>query len=103
MQSVSAKEFVMFRKTTVVLAIALVLGGSALSSNAFARGGGDDGYNGIGEGGFRRNHFPGARRDDSYRGYDGRVSGLRGGFPGDQRGDMWHHWGAYYGPMISIP
>jgi hypothetical protein len=25
---------------------------------------------------------------------------LRGGF---HARDMWGHWGAYYGPMISIP
>jgi hypothetical protein len=31
---------------------------------------------------------------------------LRGGFHeyhGYRRGDVWGHWGAYYGPMISVP
>jgi hypothetical protein len=108
MQGASSKELVMFRKTIVVLAITLALGGSALSSNAFARGGGYGGRSGLGEGDFRGNHFAGASRGgrtagDGYGGYGGRVSGLRGGFHEDRRGDVWHHWGAYYGPMIGIP
>ena len=31
------------------------------------------------------------------------VSGLRGGFHGDRRGDVWGHWGNYYGPMVAHP
>ncbi len=31
------------------------------------------------------------------------VSSLRGRAYGNQRGDVWGHWGAYYGPMISVP
>jgi hypothetical protein len=102
----------MLRKTIGVLAITLVLGGSALSSSAFARGGGYGGGGGPGEGGFRGNHFAGAfggrTVGNGYGGYGGRVSGLRdglhrGGFHGYRRGDVWGHWGAYYGPMISVP
>jgi hypothetical protein len=107
MQGASSKEIVMLRKTMVVLATTLVLGGSALSSSAFARGV-DYGGGGPGGGGFRGNHFAGAFRGDrtigdGYSGYRGRVSDLRGGFNGDRRGDVWGHWGTYYGPMISVP
>ena len=85
----------MFRNTIVVLAAAFALGGSAISSDAFAHGSGYGGRNG--------NHVAGDFRagrtavDGCYGGHDGRV------VPGDQRGDVWHHWGAYYGPMIGIP
>jgi hypothetical protein len=108
MQGVFSKEIVMLRKTTVFLAITLVLGSSALSSSAFARRGGYSRGSELGGGGFRGNHFAGAFGDGrtvggGYGGYGGRVSGLRGGFHGYRRGDPWGHWGAYYGPMISIP
>src|SRR5258705_11242898 len=98
----------MLRKTMVVLAVAVVLGGSALSSSAFARGGGYGGGSNLGGRGFRGDHFAGAFGDgrtvgNGYGGYSGRVSGLRGGFHGYRRGDVWGHWGAYYGPMISVP
>jgi hypothetical protein len=26
-----------------------------------------------------------------------------GGLHGDADGDVWGHWGAYYGPMIHVP
>jgi hypothetical protein len=40
---------------------------------------------------------------DGYGGYDdrARAHGLRGRFHGDRHGDVWGHWGAYYGPMIA--
>jgi hypothetical protein len=84
----------MLRKTVVVLAIALVLGSSALSTSAFARGGG-----------FGSNHFGGGfgggRMAGAYGGYGDRLSGLHGGFHhGYERRDLWGHWGGYYGPMI---
>jgi len=94
----------MLRATMVVLVTALVFGGSALSSrSAFARGRGDGGS--AAGGGLRGGHsagaFGGGRTiGESYRGYGGRVSGLRGGL---HARDMWGHWGPYYGPMISIP
>jgi hypothetical protein len=93
----------MLRATIVVLATTLVFGGSALSSSAFARGRGDG--DSVAGGGFRGGHsagvFGGGRTiGESYRGYGGRVSGLRGGSPAR---DMWGHWRAYYGPMISNP
>ena len=96
----------MLNKTMVVLAITLVLGGSALSSSAFA---GDDGYGAsLGRGGFRGNHFAGAfKRDrtigDGRGSYGDRVRGLHGGLHRDRRGDVWGHWGEYYGPMVSVP
>jgi uncharacterized membrane protein len=80
----------LLRKTMVVLAIALALGSSALSTTALARGRGG----GFGGGGFGGGHF------SNY----GRVSGLRGGFHDENgRRDVWSHWGAYYGPMIGDP
>jgi hypothetical protein len=98
----------MLRKIMVVLAMTLALGGSALSSSAFARGGDYGGGRGLGGGGFRGDHFAGASGGghtvgDGYGSYGGRVSGLRGGFHGYRRGDVWGHWGAYYAPMISLP
>ena len=69
----------MLRKTVVVLAIAVALVGSALSTSAFARGG----QGRIAGGG-----------DGDYR---GRASALRGGF----HHDVWGHWGAYYGPTVD--
>jgi hypothetical protein len=78
----------MLRKPVVVLAVALVLGTSGLSTSAFARGG-----NHVGEGfGDTHRHRHGA--------YDNRASSLRGGFSGYEDRDIWGHWGAYYGPMI---
>ena len=107
MLGASSKEVVMLRKAMVVLAVTLVLGGSALSSSAFARSGG---YGGGGLGGrsFRSDHFAGAFGDgrtvgEGYGGFSGRVSRLRGSFHRYRRDDVWGHWGAYYGPMISIP
>ena len=98
----------MLPKTMVVLAITLVLAGSALSSSAFARASGRDGGGGLARGGSRDHHFAGASASrraagGGHGGYGGRVSGMRGQFRGDRRGDVWHHWGDYYGPMISIP
>jgi hypothetical protein len=81
------KEVVMLHKPIVVLAVALVLGTSGLSTSAFARG------NHVGEGfGDTDGHRHGA--------YDNRTSSLRGGFRGYENRDAWGHWGAYYGPMI---
>jgi hypothetical protein len=74
----------MLRKTVVVLAIALALGSSGLSANAFARGRGG-----------------GRIAGDGYSAYGGHVSALRGGFHRDRPRDVWGHWGAYYGPMIQ--
>ena len=96
----------MLHKTMVVLATTLVLGGSALSTSAFAR---DGGYGaGLGPDGFRGNHFAGAFKrgrtvGDGRGSHAGRVRGLRGGLHGDRRGDVWGHWGEYYGPMVSVP
>jgi hypothetical protein len=56
--------------------------------------------------GFRSNHFVGTfgngrTAGDGCGGYSSRVCGLRGRF--HECGRVWCHWGAYYGPMISIP
>jgi hypothetical protein len=84
----------MLRNAMVVLAIVLFLGSSGLSTSAFARGGGGDG--------FRGNHFSGGAPGDGYGGYGNRAGGLRGGFSGYGGRDVWGHWGAYYGPMIPM-
>jgi hypothetical protein len=81
------KEVVMLRKPLVVLAVALVLGTSGLSTSAFARG------NHAGEG-FGDTH------SHRHAAYDNRTSSLRDGFRGYEDRDMWGHWGAYYGPML---
>jgi hypothetical protein len=85
----------MLRNTMAALAIALLLGSSAHPTSAFARNGGDNHL----AGGFRGARVPG----DGYGGYDdrARAHGLRGRFHGDRHGDVWGHWGAYYGPMIA--
>ena len=98
----------MLRKPMVVLAVALVLGGSVLSSSAFARSGSYGGGGGLGRRSFRGDQFAHAFGDgrtvgEGYGGFSGRVSRLRGSFQRYRRDDVWGHWGAYYGPMISIP
>ena len=87
----------MLRNAMVVLATVLFLGSSGLSTSAFARGGGGDG--------FRGNHFSGGfggAPGDGYGGYGNRAGGLRGRFGGYGGRDVWGHWGAYYGPMIPM-
>jgi hypothetical protein len=79
----------MLRNAIAVLAIVLVLGGSGLSTSAFAR-----------SGGYGRGGGFGVTASDGYGGYGNRASGLRGGFRGYAGRDVWGHWGAYYGPMI---
>ena len=98
----------MLHKTMVVLAIAVVLGGSALSSSAFARDGGYAGGSSLGRGDFRGNQAAGTVRDgrttgDGRSSHGGRVRGLRDRWRGDRGGDVWGHWGEYYGPMVSVP
>jgi hypothetical protein len=42
-----------------------------------------------------------AYRSYAYRGYGYGVDDLHGGFDhGYGRGDVWGHWGGYYGPMV---
>jgi hypothetical protein len=87
----------MLRNASVVLAIVLVLGGSGLSTRAFARGGGYGG--GVDD--FRATHFGGGFADTPGDGYgEYGTRGLRGGFRRYGSRDVWGHWGAYYGPMV---
>jgi hypothetical protein len=80
----------MLRKTMVASAIALALGSSALSTSAFARGGFGGGHTTI-------------RRDADHNGYFSRLP-HRGLLQCYGCGyDPWGHWGAYYGPMITVP
>jgi hypothetical protein len=80
------------RKIMVVLAIALALGGSAPSTAAFAMGSAFGG---------------GHRASGRYAYHSDRVSNLHHGLLHSHgRGyewDPWGHWGAYYGPMITVP
>jgi hypothetical protein len=84
MQPESAKEVVMLRKamTMIVLATAVALGGTALSTVALARGGG----------------FGGGDLGGSYGG--GHMSGRFGGFHGGhEHGEFRHGFGGYgYSP-----
>jgi hypothetical protein len=77
------------RKTMVVVAVAFALGGSALSTNAFALA---SAYGG--------GHLPngGAASNSNHVGRS--YGGL---FHRRGRGYGWGHWGAYYGPMITVP
>ena len=90
----------MLRATIVALTTTLVCGGSALSSNAFAR---DLGHGGDVAGSDFRFDLSaaafgrGRTISKGYRGHGAHVSGLRGGF---NVRDVWGHWGAYYGPMV---
>jgi hypothetical protein len=91
----------MLRKAMVVLAIVLVLGSYGFSTNALARGGGHSG-GGTGDS-FRGNHFRGAIGGISGGGfgdYGSRTGGLHSGLRDHESGDVWGHWGSYYGPMI---
>lgn len=89
----------MLRKTTVALAIVVVLGNFGLSTGALAR---DGRHGGSGRGdSFRGNHFPGdfgSISGESFGGYGNCTGGLHSGLRGCR--DLWGHWGAYYGPMI---
>ena len=88
-------------KTMVVVAIALAIGGSALSTSAFARGGGGHGVGGgFGGSRFGESFVVGRMAGGGYDLYGNRVSDFHGGF---DRGDVWGHWGRYYGPMIPVP
>jgi hypothetical protein len=96
-----AREVAMFCKPIVVLAIALALGSSALSTSAFAR----DGRGAFGGRAFGGNHFggcfDGGRMAGGCGDYGERVDGLHGGSDqGYGRSDVWGHWGGYYGPMV---
>ena len=75
----------MLRKITVVFVVALGLGSFGLSTGALARGGGSG------------DHVAGGVET---RRAGGSVGGLHR-FHGYGRPDVWGHWGAYYGPMIS--
>jgi hypothetical protein len=73
---------------TTIVAFALALGGTALCTNAFARGHRDHG--------FHRDYLAGGVPDsrvtrDGHGGYDRDLGGR----------DVWGHWGAYYGPMVG--
>jgi hypothetical protein len=86
---ISAKEVVMLRKamTIIVLATAVALGGTALSTAALARGGG-----------FSGGHFGGGHVGRSYGG--GHMFGRFGGFHGGhEHGELRHGFGGYgYSP-----
>jgi hypothetical protein len=78
------------RKITLVVAIALALGGSALPVSAFARSsafGGD-------------RVLAGANVDRSDRVLHSRERGRHAWVQRGNERDLWGHWGAYYGPMI---
>ena len=77
------------RKAMVVAAVAFALGGSALSTNAYALasayGGGHSASGG----------------DASHVGNSHRR--LRNSHRRGYERDPWGYWGAYYGPMITVP
>jgi uncharacterized membrane protein len=74
-------------RKTIVLAIAFVLCGSAVSANAFAVGASK-------ARGTNVHHADGIfQRADSGYGWH------RWDRPSSER-DLWGHWGSYYGPMI---
>jgi hypothetical protein len=81
----------MLRKITVVVAIAVALGGSALPTSAFARSAfaADRVATAPKVGGSNR-VLHGGERDYGWQ------EPVRRGY----ERDPWGHWGAYYGPMI---
>jgi hypothetical protein len=86
------------RKTMVVLAIAFALGGSALSTSAFARSGFGNGHP-AGNYAYDSDRVGNSHRgllQKNGRGYERDPWGQRG----YSQGDPWGHWGAYYGPMF---
>jgi hypothetical protein len=89
-------EVIMFRKTMAmfVLATAVALGGTALSTAALARGGGGGGHGG----GFGGGHFGGG-----FGG--GHMAGHFGGFHGGhERGEFRHGFGGYgYSTYCNYP
>lgn len=111
----------MMHKTTIALAIALVLGSAAFSAGAFARA---TGSGGGGLEGFRNDQFVDGLGDrTAYQGHgtSSRRLVLRGKVHANKSshdkaprigqsyvangpgGNVWAHWGNYYGPMIHAP
>jgi hypothetical protein len=92
----------MLRKPMVVLAIALALGSSAVPASAFARErGGAPGGSAFGSSDFGGCFGGGRTTRAGCVNYGDRVNGLHGGSDhGYQSGDVWGHWGGYYGPMV---
>jgi hypothetical protein len=95
-QRASAMEVIMLRKTMAmfVLATAVALGGTALSTAALARGGGGGGHGG----GFGGGHFGGG-----FGG--GHMAGHFGGFHGGhEHGEFHHGFGGFgYSPYCNYP
>jgi hypothetical protein len=87
----------MWHKAMVVLGVCFVLGGSALSTSAFAL----DGSLGAGHRVSGRDAFQRDGVGNFHRGL--RHSNIRVGRGLRHKWDPWGHWGAYYGPMITIP
>jgi hypothetical protein len=87
----------MLCKPMVVLAIALALGSSLLSTSAFAR----DDRGSSGARAFGSGDLGGCFGSDRKGGNDHSINGLHGGSDHGYGGDdVWGHWGAYYGPMV---
>jgi len=92
-------EISMLRKATIVLAIAMLLEGSGLST-AVARG--KDPRSAFGA--LSAEQFAvgtGSMADGRHEGP--RARGLRRTFPAYGHRDVWGHWGTYYGPMVAAP
>ena len=83
------------RKSMVILAIAIALGGSVLPTNAFAAGG-------VLEGGRIATDADSHRSDRVRRGHERAYEWQPQG-PSGHEWNPWGHWGAYYGPMIHVP
>jgi hypothetical protein len=89
-ENMMTTKFVL-RKSMVILAIALALGGSALPINAFAAGGVSEGGRIVNDANAHRSE---RLRHGHERGYAWRPQGR-------SEWDPWGHWGGYYGPMVG--
>src|SRR3979411_1750570 len=107
-QRASAMEVIMLRKTMAmfVLATAVALGGTALSTAALARGGGGAGHGGGFGGGHFGGGFGGGHMGGHFGGFrGGHMAGHFGGFRGGhEHGEFRHRIGGYgYSPYCNYP
>jgi hypothetical protein len=94
----------MLRKSVTILAIAILLESSGLSTAALARS--KDTRSALGA--FNAEHYAlgvgtGSAAVGGHDRRGARVEGLRGPLRAYGHRDVWGHWGSYYGPMVAVP
>ena len=89
----------MLHKGAMVLAMAVLLESSGLSTAAVARG--KDSRNDFRA--FNAEHYDLGVGTGSANSRGARAPRLRGPLRAYGQRDVWGHWGSYYGPMVAAP